>query len=136
MSDMKVMEQTVLIIDDSRDDSLITERALSKAGRDIRTEVASGGEAALALLHDGRALPALILLDLKMPGMDGLELLQRIRGDERLSHIPVVMLTNSTLEADERAAYKAGANSFVHKSFDLERFYRDVRALLDRWLQR
>lgn len=130
------MEQTVLIVDDSRDDSLITERALAKTGREIRTEVASGGEAALALLHDGRPLPALILLDLKMPGMDGLELLQRIRGEDHLSHIPIVILTHSTLETDEKAAYRAGANSFVHKSFDLDQFYREMRDLLDRWLQR
>ena len=129
------MTPTVFIIDDDADDVLITRRVLSKLGREIRAEVASSGEAGLTSLHDGRPLPELILLDLKMPGMDGLEVLHNIRSDDSLKHIPVVVLTNSTLESDEKAAYRAGANSFVHKSFDLDRFGSDIKTLLDHWLK-
>ncbi len=67
------MSRTVLIIDDNENDILITKRVLSKMGRDIKVEAALNGEAGLELLQGGHPLPTLILLDLKMPGMDGIE---------------------------------------------------------------
>jgi len=128
------MQPTILIIDDNEDDVLLTKLVLSKTGRDFRTEVALSGEAGLALIRGGKTSPKLILLDLKMPGMDGIEILRKIRDDERLSSMPVVMVTHSDLQSDEQAAIKAGAASFLHKETDLDQFKRDVERILDRWL--
>lgn len=129
-----VTKEKVLIIDDNQDDVLIAKRVLSRLKRSIRTEVAPGGTEGLSLLSGEETLPALILLDLKMPGMDGVEVLRRIRGDGRLKDIPVVVLTHSALESDVAACYKAGANGVLHKAFDIDRFSREIGAVLERWL--
>ena len=127
------MEKKILIIDDSEDDILLTQMVLTKMGQNIRTESALSGEAGLALLRNGAALPSLILLDLKMPGMDGLDVLQTIRGDERLHSIPVVIVTHSDLESDKEVCSKAGANSYLIKSVDLDRFAAELWKELERW---
>jgi two-component system response regulator len=93
------------------------------------------GETALALLRNSGELPSLMLLDLKMPGMSGIDTLRRMREDEELKHIPVVIVTNSTLESDRNAALNAGADGFIHKDFDMDKFGRDMKSLLDRWLK-
>ncbi len=79
-------------------------------------------------------LPAAILLDLKMPGMDGVEVLRAIRSDEHLRGIVVIVVTHSDLASDREAALKAGANSFLPKSVDLDHFARDIKLELDRWM--
>ncbi len=132
---MTTMTQTILIIDDSQDDVLITKRVLSRIRQDIRTEVAFSGEKGLALLRDGGALPSLILLDLKMPGMGGLEVLRVIRSDKRLKDIPVVVVTHSALESDVAASYNAGANGVLHKEFNIDQYCKDIESLLVRWLK-
>lgn len=126
------MKKTILIIDDSEDDILLTKMVLAKTGRDIRPESALSGEAGLAMLRDGRPLPALILLDMKMTGMDGLDVLRTIRGDPDLSHIPVMMVTHSELESDRAASSAAGANGFFHKSIDMDEFRKDMERILER----
>jgi two-component system, response regulator len=128
------MQSTVVIIDDSEDDVLLTKFVLSKTGRDIKTEVALTGEAGISLLLERETCPRLILLDLKMPRMDGIEVLRKIRKDERLCTIPVVIVTNSKLESDEQAAVKAGADSFFHKSTDVDQFKKDIERILECWL--
>ncbi len=120
------MQPTILIIDDNEDDVLLTKLVLSKTGIDFRTEVALSGEAGLALIRGGKTSPKLILLDLKIPSMDGIEILRKIRDDERLSSMPVVMVTHSDLQSDEQAAIKAGAASFLHKETDLDQFKKDI----------
>ncbi len=80
-------------------------------------------------------LPSVVFIDLKMCGMSGIDTIRMIREDERLKHLPLVIVTNSTLESDMRKAYDAGADSFIHKAFDIDRFSRDVNDLLKRWLQ-
>jgi two-component system response regulator len=130
-----VMEQTVLIVDDNPNDVLITKRILSKVAPAVGTEVAPNGETALAALHDGLKRPALILLDLKMPGMDGVEVLRRLRADDELRNIPVIIMTHSALESDITASYEAGASGFLHKAFDIEQFGMEMKQLLDRWLK-
>jgi CheY-like chemotaxis protein len=129
------MQQTVLIIDDSKDDVLITKRVLSKIRPEIRTEVASSGSDGLTLLRNAGELPALILLDLKMPGMSGFDMLRLIRADAHMKDIPVVVVTSSSLEADEKQSYTSGANGFLHKAIDTDQFTGDIRHLLERWLQ-
>ncbi len=129
-----VMPETVLIIDDNQDDVLIAKRVLSRLERGIRTEIASSGEEGLAFLGREKTLPALVLLDLKMPGMDGVEVLRRIRSDQRLKIVPVVVVTHSALESDVTACLEAGANVVLHKAFDIELFRKEIEAVLDRWL--
>ncbi|HUI45974.1 MAG TPA: response regulator [Nitrospirota bacterium] len=129
------MQPTILIIDDNEDDVLLMKFALSKTGRDLVTEVALSGEAGLALIRGGTTPPNLILLDLKMSGMDGIEVLRKIRDDQSLSGIPVVIVTHSDLASDKQAALQAGADSFMHKAPDLDQFKRDIERVLDTWLR-
>ncbi len=87
------------------------------------------------MLHEMSTLPALILIDLKMCGMSGIDTLRLIRADERLKNMRVVVVTNSTLESDRKAALSTGADAFLHKAFDMEEFNRDICALLGRWIK-
>jgi CheY-like chemotaxis protein len=126
----------ILIIDDSEDDILLTQMVLRKVRRTIRIETALNGEDGLALVRNGTELPALILLDLKMPRMGGLEVLHAIRADERLCRIPVIIVTHSDLESDKDASRKAGASGFLAKSVDLVRFTEDIRHVLKQFENR
>ncbi len=129
-----ILQPTILIIDDNEDDVLLTKLVLAKTGRDFRLEVALSGDAGLALLRCRISKPKLILLDLKMPGMDGIEVLSKIRDDGNSRRIPVVIVTHSDLESDKQAAVKAGADSYVHKSTDLDQFKSDIDLVLEYWL--
>ncbi len=131
-----IIKPTILIIDDNEDDVLITKVALSKTGRELKTEVALSGEAGLALIREGKTPPKLVLLDLKMPRMDGIEVLRKIRDDESLRSIPVVIVTNSNLESDEQAALRAGADNFLRKARDLDQYKMDIERILESWLGR
>lgn len=127
--------RTILIVDDNADDAEFTRRALLKAGREgLRILTVVRGEAALEVLREEEELPSLIFLDLKMPGMSGIETLRQIRADERLRRIPVVVLTNSTLESDEKEAYREGADGFLHKAFDINQFEREIKAAIYSWM--
>ncbi len=128
------MQPTILIIDDSEDDVLLTKSVLTRTGRDLMMEVVSCGEDGLALIREKKTPPKLILLDLKMPQMDGIEVLRKIRDDKILHGIRVVIVTNSSLESDQQAAFKAGADSFLQKATDLNQFKKDIECILDRWL--
>lgn len=128
------MTHTILIVDDNPDDIEIARRILAKSRSDVRVEEANRGEAALELLRDGKERPSLILLDLKMPGMNGIDTLRKIRSDEKLKDIPVVILTSSSLESDRKESFDAGADAFVHKAFDINQFSEDIKCILDRWL--
>jgi CheY-like chemotaxis protein len=116
----------ILIVDDRPDDIVLTEMALAMLGCEIRTESVSTGEQALTFLEAAPELPSIILLDLKMPGMGGLEALRRIRADARLKDLPVVLVTCSTLESDVQAAREAGATGFVHKAIRLHEFSKEL----------
>jgi two-component system response regulator len=125
----------ILIVDDNPDDIEITKIILRRMGHALKVEEAPSGEAALKRLMDGKDLPSIILLDIKMPGMNGIETLRLIRADENLKNIYVIVLTNSSLESDRRAALEAGTDSFLHKSFNMERFGKDLMSILERWLE-
>jgi two-component system, response regulator len=129
------VSHTIMVVDDDPDDMEITRRILARTRREMIVTQVPRGETALALLRESRELPSLMLLDLKMPGMSGIDTLRRMREDEGLKHIPVVIVTNSTLESDRNAALNAGADGFIHKDFDMDQFGRDMKALLDRWLK-
>ena len=128
------MEHKLLVIDDSEDDILLTQMVLAKLGLEIRTESALSGELGLAILKGGAPLPSLVLLDLKMHGRDGLDVLRAIRSDDLLRGIPVIMVTHSDLESDREACYDAGASGFLHKSVDMDRFAVEIRKALEKWM--
>ncbi len=125
------MPHTILIVDDNPDDIEITRIVLGRMGRAFKVEEAPTGEAALTRLRDEKDLPSMILLDIKMPGMSGIDTLCQIRADKRLKAIPVIIVTSSSLESDEKQAYAAGADNFLHKAFDMEQFRNDIENILE-----
>lgn len=128
----------ILLVEDRPDDVLLTRRAFAKAGFDNELVVLPDGEACMAaLLPDGgrpALSPVLVLLDINLPKIDGLEVLRRIRADERTSHVPVVMLTTSTERTDIADSYRSGANSFVRKPVSYSEFAHTIRILGAYWL--
>ena len=108
----------ILLVDDSEVDVELTLLALQQTKLGTRVEVAGDGEQALAWIprwEAGEPVPAVILLDINMPKIDGLEVLRQLKSHPSLSVIPVVMLTSSSMASDLSAAYQAGANSYVVK---------------------
>jgi len=128
----------ILLIEDRLDDVLLTERAFAKAGFGDRLVVLKDGEACLAALHPDqgppRLSPALVLLDINLPKIGGLEVLRRIRSDDRTRHLPVVMLTTSAERRDILDSYRFGANSFVRKPVSYAQFAETVQILARYWL--
>jgi CheY-like chemotaxis protein len=132
------MNDVILLVEDNSDDEALAIRALQKSNVANRIVVAHDGVEALELLcgENGRerVVPALILMDLKLPRMNGLEALQRIRANEATAHIPVVMLTTSDEEADVMRAYKSGVNSYVRKPIEFTEFSKVTAELGTYWL--
>jgi DNA-binding response OmpR family regulator len=132
----------VLLIEDNVNDVELTLRALRKNNFANKIHVVSDGEEALEYFfatgqYSGRdlnATPKLVILDLKLPKVDGLEVLKRVKGDERTKMIPVVILTSSKEESDIIAGYKLGANSFIVKPVDFEKFIATIKELGMYWL--
>lgn len=137
-----MIEGMILLVEDNRDDELLTLRALKKNNIANQVIVARDGVEALDYLfgrgeYVGRDLtdmPQLVLLDLKLPKLNGLEVLQQIRAKEELCGLPVVMLTSSDEEKDIVASYSDGANSYIRKPVDFEQFIEAIRQLGLYWL--
>lgn len=112
----------VLLVEDNPSDAELTIRALRAAGVSIPIAVASDGPEALAYLLDSanRPLPCVVLLDLKLPKLDGLDVLARLRENKRTCRLPIVVLSSSAELPDIRAAYDVGANSYIVKPVDFE----------------
>jgi two-component system response regulator len=135
-------DKVILLVEDNADDELLTLRALKK--NNIRNDVvvARDGNEALDYLfgtgvHSGRDLsvmPQIILLDLKLPKVDGFEVLNRVRASEITKFLPVVILTTSNEDQDRIRGYDLGANSFVRKPVEFEKFIEAVRQLGLYWL--
>jgi two-component system response regulator len=140
--DMNNMEKMILLVEDNPDHEALTLRALRKAGLANPVVVARDGAEAIDFLfgtgtYAGRnisEMPQTVLLDLKLPKIDGLEVLQRMRSDERTRLIPVVVLTSSDEEKDLVASYKYGANSYIRKPVDFVEFVEATRQLGLYWL--
>ncbi len=131
----------ILLVEDNADDVELTLRALKKSNLLGDVVIARDGQQALDyLLGTGESAgvanpaPHVILLDLNLPRVDGLEVLRRLRGDPRLHFVPVVVLTTSTEESDLRRSYELGANSYIHKPVDYSQFAEATRALALYWL--
>jgi two-component system response regulator len=131
----------ILLAEDNPDDVALTQRALKRANVANDLAVVSNGQEALDyLLGEGAyaqtkpPTPCLLLLDLNMPKLGGLEVLQRVRADERIRLIPTVILTTSKEERDLVAGYSLGANSYIRKPVDFEQFAEAIRQLGMYWL--
>jgi CheY-like chemotaxis protein len=130
---MSRTDQVILLVEDNPDDVELTRRAFEKSKMPNEIVVASDGQEALDYLFTGVA-PSVVLLDLNLPRIDGLEVLRRIRSDERTKRLPVVILTTSTEEKDLIGGYDLGANSYVRKPVDFAQFVEAVRQLGLYWL--
>ncbi|MHA2353363.1 MAG: response regulator [Candidatus Thorarchaeota archaeon] len=132
----------ILLVEDNTDDVLLTLRALQRANILNEVVVARDGEEALDYLtsegqyagRDSKDLPVVVLLDLKMPRMGGLELLEKIRKVNSLKFLPVVILTSSKEDRDICESYNLGANSYIQKPVDFDQFVEAIRTLGLYWL--
>lgn len=134
--------KTILLVEDNSSDVDLTKRALSKGHILNKLVVAEDGQEALDYLfgtgiyvgRDTVQLPTLILLDLKLPRVDGLEVLRRIRMNALTKRLPVVILTSSQEEQDLAASYDLGANSYIRKPIDFTQFVKSIQTLGLYWL--
>ena len=134
--------KSILLVEDNPQDEMLVLRSLRKANLANRIDVARDGQQALDYLHrvgefagrDGPDLPTVILLDIGLPRLSGLEVLERLRADPRTALLPVVILTSSDDERDRLRSYENGANSFVRKPLDFAEFAETVARLGVYWL--
>jgi CheY-like chemotaxis protein len=137
-----MLNKMIMLVEDNSDDEALTLRALRKNSIQNEVVVARDGVEALDYLfgtgayaeRDTRIKPVIILLDLKLPKIDGLEVLRRLRADERSKFIPVVVLTSSKEEQDLINSYSFGCNSYIRKPVDFVQFVEAVRQLGLYWL--
>ena len=135
-------KKSILLVEDNPDDEILTVRALKKSNILNDIIVVRDGVEALDYLfgagsyadRDMTVMPQLILLDLKLPKIDGLEVLRRVRGNEKTRLLPVVVLTSSSEEQDMIESYSLGANSYIRKPVDFNRFSEAVKNLGLYWL--
>ncbi|GFO58907.1 two-component system response regulator [Geomonas silvestris] len=135
------MNKMILLVEDNPDDEALTLRAVRKH-MPYRIVVARDGAEALDFLfgtgrfadRDTSVSPLLVLLDLKLPKVNGLEVLRRMRGDARTRMIPVVVFTSSTEEQDISDSYNLGANSYIRKPVDYNQFCSDMKQVMTYWL--
>ncbi|MFY9531293.1 MAG: response regulator [Candidatus Acidiferrales bacterium] len=132
-------DKVILLVEDNPDDEALALRALKKNNITNEVMVARDGAEALDILlgagsRAGSGLPQVVLLDLKLPKVDGLEVLRRLRADQRTKLLPIVILTSSNEEQDRLKGYDFGANSYVRKPVDFGQFTEAVRQLGLYWL--
>jgi two-component system response regulator len=139
---MPIAPRTILLVEDNPDDEELTLRALARNNIGNQVVVVRDGQDAIDWLEatgpyasrDPNDVPALILLDLKLPKIDGLEVLRRLRANPRTAIVPVVILTSSKEDRDRASGYRGGANSYVQKPVDFTAFVDAVRQLGMYWL--
>jgi two-component system response regulator len=139
MSSVTTKERPVLLVEDNARDAELLRDALEDEMDISRIVHVRDGVAALEWLErteaNGERLPLLVLLDLKMPRMTGMELLARLRQDARFRYLPVVMMTSSQQEQDLLGAYELGVNAYVRKPLEFEAFVAMVRHLMHFWVR-
>ena len=120
----------IMLVEDNIDHALLIRRAIKDLGGEHLVDSASDGQQALDSLESTDQAPDLILLDINMPGLSGFDVLERVRGDRQLQHIPVVMLTSSDANNDIAKAYELGASGYIAKPSH----YQDLRGVLQNTL--
>lgn len=133
----------ILLVEDNPDDVDLTMMALEKNSMASEVAVAHDGVEALDYLHatgrfsdrDPNRLPKVVLLDLKMPRMDGLEFLQRVRAEEKTQLLPIVVFTTSNEDKDKTESYKRGANSYLTKPVNYKTFVETIQKVAVYWLE-
>jgi CheY-like chemotaxis protein len=139
---MTTEERSILLVEDNPQDEMLVLRALRRANLANRIDVVRDGQQALDYLfcqgefaqRAAQPLPAVVMLDIGLPRLNGLEVLQRLRADARTRLLPVVMLTSSDEDADRLGSYSAGANSYVRKPLAFAEFAQTVAGLGVYWL--
>lgn len=134
--------KTILLVEDNPDHQELTRRALAAAEIFQFTVVLGDGQEALDFMFghgawsqkDARRLPALVLLDLKLGALDGLDVLRKIRANAKTSRVPVVVLTSSKEDRDVSRAYEAGASGYIRKSLNFDDFSEDLKLAAKYWL--
>jgi two-component system response regulator len=131
--------RTILLVEDSEDDADLTLRAFRNSGLDCKIVLVRDGRQALDYIFDDAARDrnaplGLILLDLKLPCVSGLEVLRALRDSPKGQQIPVVVMSCSTEEADISASYDLGANSYIRKPVDFDKFIKTIESLGTYWL--
>jgi len=127
-------EIDILLVEDNPNDAELTQRALKKSDIGARLAIARDGAEALEYLLSNRPRPKVVFLDLKLPKIDGIEVLRRVRAEERTHSLPIVVLTSSQEERDINECYKLGVNSYVVKPVEFDKFYKAVGDLGMYWL--
>jgi CheY-like chemotaxis protein len=135
------VNRTILLVEDNVDDERLTVRALRKSSQGNSIIVARDGAQAVGFLFEGLSLegtvsnraPDLILLDLKLPKISGIEVLSRVRSGSQTAHVPVVVLTSSDEFQDVQQCYRLGANSYIRKPIDYEEFMKAVGQIDAYW---
>jgi CheY-like chemotaxis protein len=138
------LKPTILLVEDDKNDVFLMERAFANTGVPVQVQVARDGREALRYLHgegnyadrEQHPLPCLVLLDLNLPHVPGLEVLKQIRENPRLRNLVVVVLTSSMMDSDIERAYSLGANSYLSKPSILEEVQAQVELLSEYWLKR
>jgi len=131
----------ILLVEDNEDDIALTRRALAKTNVKSNVVVAHDGQEAIDFLFDKdnvnteKNLPIVMLLDLNMPKIGGLEVLKRLRSDERTKNLPIVVLTTSDEQNDISESYNLGANSYIQKPLDMNEFFITIQNLYDYWMK-
>jgi two-component system response regulator len=143
MSEIRAMDNmTILLVEDNADDELLALRALKKSSVPNQVVVTRDGEEALDYVfargkykgRDASELPKVVFLDLKLPKLNGIEVLRCIRDDARTRRLPVVLLTSSDEAQDMMDCYDHGANSYINKPVDFDEFVAQVKLLGQYWL--
>ena len=119
----------IFLVEDNPDDERLTIRALKRSNITNEIQVARDGEEALQMLSKATPLPCVVLLDLKLPKINGIEVLQQLRANQRTRLLPVVILTSSSEECDIVESYSGGANGYVQKPVNFEHFTKAVTQL-------
>ncbi len=134
---MLTKAMNILLVEDNEADIVLTREALSHSNTPLNLEVVQDGESALRFLRNVHnpfgKLPDLILLDLNLPGMNGMEVLENIKADTKLRTIPVIILSTSTAERDISCAYQRHANTYICKPFEQEQYAEIVQVIEQYW---
>lgn len=130
----------ILLVDDNQHDLLITQRALKRLGIVVSLQVSRDGQQAIDLLRAAcgpgathQPVPQLVLLDLNLPCMDGFEVLQAIKSEPSTRHIPIIVLSTSERDEDVIKSYRLGANAFISKPVEFDRFLDILRMIFEFW---